>query len=110
MRFLAVHPSCLMYSKIFLRLEPVGLELVAAAARKAGHSVRMIDLQVESHADYFRLLKELGYDGFVGVEVSAMLHQKSGYDPAATLRLCYERLAPIFKEAGLQRPGLHRIG
>jgi hopanoid C-3 methylase len=58
MRFLAVHPSCLMYSKIFLRLEPVGLELVAAAARDAGHSVRMIDLQVELHDDYFRMLDE----------------------------------------------------
>ena len=58
MRFLAVHPSCLMYSKIFLRLEPLGLELVAAAARDAGHSVRLIDLQVESHADYFRVLHD----------------------------------------------------
>jgi hopanoid C-3 methylase HpnR len=47
-----------MYSKIFLRLEPVGLELVAAAARDAGHSVRMIDLQVESHDDYYRMLDE----------------------------------------------------
>ncbi len=33
-----------MYSKIYLRLEPLGLELVAAAAREAGHSVRLIDL------------------------------------------------------------------
>jgi len=24
MKFLAVHPSCLMYSKIYLRLEPLG--------------------------------------------------------------------------------------
>jgi hopanoid C-3 methylase HpnR len=47
-----------MYSKIFLRLEPVGLELVAAAARRVGHSVRVIDLQVESHTDYLRLLDE----------------------------------------------------
>jgi hopanoid C-3 methylase len=34
-----------MYSKIYLRLEPLGLELVAAAARRAGHAVRFIDLQ-----------------------------------------------------------------
>jgi hypothetical protein len=26
MKFLAVHPSCLMYSKIYLRLEPLGLD------------------------------------------------------------------------------------
>src|SRR5262245_50227080 len=57
MKFLAVHPSCLMYSKIYLRLEPLGLELVAAAARRAGHSVRLIDLQCESHQDFFRLVE-----------------------------------------------------
>ena len=34
MKFMAVHPSCLMYSKIYLRLEPLGLELVAAAAER----------------------------------------------------------------------------
>src|SRR5262245_32573904 len=46
MRLLLVHPSALMYSKIFLRLEPLGLERVAAAAREAGHQVRVVDLQV----------------------------------------------------------------
>src|SRR5438046_10754959 len=55
MRVLAVHPGPLMYTKIFLRLEPLGLELVAAAARQAGHEVRLIDLQVEDHAALFRL-------------------------------------------------------
>ena len=55
MKFLAVHPSCLMYSKIYLRLEPLGLELVAAAAERAGHSVQLIDLQCESHRDFFRV-------------------------------------------------------
>jgi len=43
-----------MYSKIYLRLEPLGLELVAAAAERAGHSVQLIDLQCESHQDFFR--------------------------------------------------------
>ncbi|HEY7871049.1 MAG TPA: cobalamin-dependent protein, partial [Methylomirabilota bacterium] len=56
MRLLAVHPGCLMYSRIYLRLEPLGLELVAAAARRAGHEVMLIDLQVESPEAYFRLL------------------------------------------------------
>jgi magnesium-protoporphyrin IX monomethyl ester (oxidative) cyclase len=46
-----------MYSRIFLRLEPLGLELVAAAARRAVHAIRLIDLQSETHADYFRLLE-----------------------------------------------------
>jgi len=46
-----------MYSKIYLRLEPLGLELVAAAAREAGHSVRLIDLQCESHRNFFHLIR-----------------------------------------------------
>jgi len=45
-----------MYTKIYLRLEPLGLELVAAAARKAGHRVALIDLQVESQENYIALL------------------------------------------------------
>lgn len=56
MKVLAVHPGPLMYTKIFLRLEPLGLELVAQAMRHAGHDVQLIDLQVESHGDYVRLL------------------------------------------------------
>jgi hopanoid C-3 methylase HpnR len=56
MRLLAVHPGRLMYSKIYLRLEPLGLELVAAAARRGGHEVQLLDLQVDTHDDYFRRL------------------------------------------------------
>lgn len=56
MKVLAVHPSPLMYTKIYLRLEPLGLELVAQALRRAGHDVHLIDLQVESHKDYFATL------------------------------------------------------
>jgi hopanoid C-3 methylase HpnR len=58
MKILAVHPSPLMYTKIYLRLEPLGLELVAEAARQAGHDVYLIDLQVERHRDYFALLEQ----------------------------------------------------
>jgi len=57
MRVLAVHPSCLMYSKIFLRLEPLGLECVAEALRRAGHTVYLLDLQVEQRRDYLRALE-----------------------------------------------------
>jgi hopanoid C-3 methylase len=56
MKLLAVHPGPLMYTKIYLRLEPLGLELVAQAARQAGHDVRLLDLQVETHRNYVRLL------------------------------------------------------
>ena len=56
MKVLCCHPSGLMYTEIYLRLEPLGVELVAAAARAAGHDVRILDLQVFTHRDYFKLL------------------------------------------------------
>jgi len=55
-RVLLVHPSALMYSEIFLRLEPLGLERVATAALAQGHDVRLIDLQVYDRADLEREL------------------------------------------------------
>ncbi|TKS61787.1 MAG: hopanoid C-3 methylase HpnR [Nitrospira sp.] len=57
MKFLTVHPGPLMYTKIYLRLEPLGLEMVGQAARQAGHDVRLIDLQVETWKDYLALVK-----------------------------------------------------
>ena len=58
MKILAVHPGPLMYTKIYLRLEPLGLEYVAQAVRNAGHEVRLIDLQVEPQRNYISLLRE----------------------------------------------------
>jgi len=58
MKLLFVHPGPLLYTKVFLRLEPLGLELVAEAARRAGHATRLIDLQVESHTAYHRMIAE----------------------------------------------------
>jgi inosose dehydratase len=52
---------------------------------------------------YFGLLKELGYNGFVSIEVSSMIQRKPGYDPVAAARLCYDRLAPLFAKAGVTR-------
>lgn len=57
MKVFAVHPSALMYTKVFLRLEPLGLENVCQVIRQAGHEVRLIDLQVETERDYCRLLE-----------------------------------------------------
>ena len=54
MKILAVHPGSLLYTKIFLRLEPLGIETIAAELRRAGHDVRLIDLQADDHAAYFR--------------------------------------------------------
>lgn len=52
MRVLLVHPSPLLYSELYLRLEPLGLERVAAAVRAAGHEVRLVDLQVFTQTEY----------------------------------------------------------
>lgn len=56
------------------------------------------------YLEYFKLLKQVRYSGWVGVEVSAMIHTKPGYQPVPTVRLCYERLAPLFAKAGVERP------
>jgi inosose dehydratase len=56
------------------------------------------------YLEYFRLLKQLGYSGFVGVEVSAQIQQEPGYEPVPTAQLCYDRLAPVFERAGIERP------
>jgi hopanoid C-3 methylase HpnR len=61
-KVLCCHPSGLMYTEVFLRLEPLGLELVAAAAHAAGHEVRIIDLQVATEADYWRTLERWAPD------------------------------------------------
>src|SRR5260370_12196914 len=52
-----VHPSGLMYTEVYLRLEPLGLELVGDACRKAGHEVRLLDLQVFRHQHFESLLR-----------------------------------------------------
>jgi len=60
MRVLLVHPSPLMHSELYLRLEPLGLERVAAAVCAAGHDVRLLDLQIFRADDYHRELAEFG--------------------------------------------------
>jgi hopanoid C-3 methylase len=62
MRVLLVHPSALMYSEIFLRLEPLGLERVAAALLADGHDVRLVDLQVYPTEHFERQVTEFRPD------------------------------------------------
>ena len=96
MRLLGVHPGCLMYSKIYLRLEPLGLELVAAAARQAGHEVRLIDLQVETQKDYLRLLDRWRPDA-VAFSLNYLANVPEVLDLARAIR---ERLPACFIFAG----------
>jgi hopanoid C-3 methylase len=58
MRVLLVHPSALMYSEIFLRLEPLGLERVASALIDSGHDVRLVDLQVYRQSELRRVVAD----------------------------------------------------
>jgi hopanoid C-3 methylase HpnR len=85
-----------MYSKVFLRLEPLGLELAAAAARRGGHEVRLIDLQVETWKDYFRLLDRWQPDA-VGFSLNYLANVPEVLDLARATR---ERRPNCFIFAG----------
>ena len=58
------------------------------------------------YARLFTLLREGGYAGDVCCEVSGMVWNRPGYDPAAAAKTCYANLAPALQQAGLRRPGL----
>lgn len=62
MKVLLVHPSVLMYSELFLRLEPLGLECVAAALRDAGHQVRLVDLQTHTRSELAKEFRDFEPD------------------------------------------------
>ena len=50
-----------------------------------------------------RLFYDGGYRGDVCCEVSSMVSSKPGYDPVATARACYGRIARAFEAAGVPR-------
>ena len=85
MRVLLVHPSPLMYSEIYLRLEPLGLERVGAALRAAGHDVRLLDLQIFQHADYLRELADFAPDA-VGFSLNYLANVPEVLDLARETR------------------------
>src|SRR6185437_5406076 len=85
MRLLLVHPSSLMYSEIFLRLEPLGLERVAGAAREAGHEVRVVDLQVLSRADLAAELAAFS-PGAVGISLNYLANVPEAIELAAAAK------------------------
>lgn len=55
------------------------------------------------YAAYFKLLKQLAYEGPVVVEVSSQVFNKAGYDPIAAARKCYTSLTAAMDAAGLTR-------
>jgi hopanoid C-3 methylase len=86
MRVLLVHPSALMYSEIFLRLEPLGLERVAAALLADGHDVRLIDLQVYQPAELRRQLAEFRPDA-VGFSLNYLANVPEVVDLAKKIKV-----------------------
>jgi hopanoid C-3 methylase len=86
MRVLLVHPSSLMYSEIFLRLEPLGLERVAAALLADGHDVRLVDMQVYQRADLEREVAEFRPQA-VGFSLNYLANVPEVVDLAKWLRV-----------------------
>jgi hopanoid C-3 methylase len=96
MKVLLVHPSGLMYSEVYLRLEPLGLELIAQAVRKAGQAVRLLDLQACTHSDYFSTLNDWKPDA-VGFSVNYLTNVPEVLDLVKETR---NRLPNCFLFAG----------
>jgi len=85
MRVLLVHPSALMYSEIFLRLEPLGLERVASALLADGHDVRLTDLQVYRRSELQRQVAGFRPDA-VGFSVNYLANVPEVVDLAKWLK------------------------
>ncbi|MDA8296989.1 MAG: hopanoid C-3 methylase HpnR [Actinomycetota bacterium] len=85
MRTLLVHPSTLMYSELYLRLEPLGLERVAAAVRAAGHPVAMVDLQVYSPEELWETFERFRPDA-VGFSLNYLANVPEVIDLAKSVK------------------------
>jgi len=91
-----VHPSALMYSEVYLRLEPLGLELVAEACRRSGFEVRLLDLQASKHKDYYRTMGDWRPDA-VGFSLNYLANVPEVIDLAKATR---KRWPEMFVFAG----------
>jgi magnesium-protoporphyrin IX monomethyl ester (oxidative) cyclase len=80
-----VHPSPLLFSEIYLRLEPLGIERVAAAAETAGHDVRLLDLQVFTRERFHRLVADFEPEA-VGFSLNYLANVPEVVDLARALK------------------------
>src|SRR5271154_5838612 len=85
MKVLLIHPSALLYSEVYLRLEPLGMECVAAAVERAGHEVRLVDLQVFNHLELRREIQSFQPDA-VGFSVNYLANVPEVIDLAKLVR------------------------
>jgi magnesium-protoporphyrin IX monomethyl ester (oxidative) cyclase len=89
-RVLLVHPSPLIFSEIFLRLEPLGVECVASALQAAGYDVRLIDLQVLTPQDVRSTLTSWRPDA-VGFSVNYLANVPEVIDLARAVKATLPR-------------------
>jgi hopanoid C-3 methylase HpnR len=85
MKVMLVHPSALLYSEVYLRLEPLGMECVAAAIVRAGHEVRLVDLQVFNHRELRSDMQRFQPDA-VGFSVNYLANVPEVIDLARLVR------------------------
>ena len=95
MKVLLVHPSALLYSEVYLRLEPLGLECVGGALQRAGHDVRLLDLQVFNHRDFENELRAFRPDA-VGFSLNYLANVPEAVDLAKLAKsILPKALGPI---------------
>jgi hopanoid C-3 methylase len=85
MKLMLVHPSALLYSEVYLRLEPLGMECVAAAVERAGHEVRLVDLQVFNQRELQSEIQSFQPDA-VGFSVNYLANVPEVIDLAKLIR------------------------
>jgi hopanoid C-3 methylase HpnR len=85
MKVMLVHPSALLYSEVYLRLEPLGMECVAAAVERAGHQVRLMDLQVFNHRELRSELEKFHPDA-IGFSVNYLANVPEVIDMAKLVK------------------------
>src|SRR5713226_8964706 len=103
MRVLLVHPGPLMYSEIYLRLEPLGMERVATAVRAAGHEVRILDLQIFTHRDLYREIADFKPRA-VGFSLNYLANQSFALTARGTTPRSRRRSRAANLPAGSARP------
>src|SRR3954469_14752292 len=95
MKGLLVHPSALLYSEVYLRLEPLGLECVGGALKRAGHDVRLLDLQVFGRRDFEKELREFRPDA-LGISLNYLANVPEAIDLAKLARTVAPRTFVFF--------------
>ncbi len=84
-KILLVHPSALLYSEVYLRLEPLGLECVGEALLRRGHEVRLLDLQIFRQHHYQAQLTHFHPDA-IGFSVNYLANVPEVIDLAKLAR------------------------